>query len=153
MKTSIELTQEKKAPKSAAARLIWVSPLSMLAASAANLGLYAAAGRLFPEVAAWPGAGPGQIAGATFVYLLIGTIVFAVITRISTRPARHYWIVATIGLLLSMGLPISAGFGYGPPGTPTARAPTVLTLGLMHIVAFAISVPLFIRLALDEITN
>jgi len=126
-----------------------VTPLAILAATAANLGLYAAAGILNPEVTAWPGAGPGQIAGANFVYLLIGAIVFAIIARLSSHLARHYLIAASIGLLLSLALPISAGFGYGAPGAPPAGVATVITLSLMHVVTFAISVPLFIRVVLD----
>ena len=149
MTTKIEVLSVEQAPKSRFSRLIWVTPLAMLAATAANLGLYAAAGLLNPEVSAWSGSGPGQIAGANFVYLLTGAIVFAIIARISSHPARHYLIVASIGLLLSLMLPISAGFGYGPPGTPPAGAATVITLSLMHVVSFAVSVPLFIRLALD----
>jgi hypothetical protein len=144
MTTKIELRSVKQAPKGTLSRLIWVTPLAVAAATLANLGLYAGAGILFPEVTAWSGAGPGQIVGANIVYLLIGAIVFAVIARLSSRPARHYLIVATIGLLLSLGLPISAGFG-----SPPAGAATVITLNLMHVVSFAISVPLFNRLALD----
>jgi hypothetical protein len=149
MTTNSELAAVVETPRSRFSRLIWVTPLAMLAATAANLGLYAAAGILNPEVTAWPGAGPGQIAGANFVYLLIGAIVFAVIARLSSHPARDYLIAASIGLLLSLALPISAGFGYGAPGTPPAGAATVITLSLMHVVTFAISVPLFIRVVLD----
>jgi len=117
----------------------------MALTTVANLGLYAAAGAIFPQVTAWPGAGIGQIIGANIVYLFIGTIVFALIVRFSSRPARHYWIVATIGLLLSLGLPIGAGFGYGAPGAPPADVATAVTLSLMHVISYAISVPLFIR--------
>jgi len=121
----------------------------MLAASAANLGLYTAAGHFFPEVTAWPGASAGQIMGATFVYLLIGAITLAIITRVASRPARAFVVVATIGLLFSLMLPISAGFGFGPPGTSPAGTASVITLSLMHVMSFVISVPLFIRLALN----
>jgi hypothetical protein len=91
----------------------------------------------------------GQIIGATIVYLLIGTAVFALIARFSSRPARHYLIVATIALLLSLALPISAGFGDGASAAPVATVATVITLSLMHVVSYIISVTLFIRLALD----
>lgn len=130
-------------------RLLWVSPLAMLTATVANLGFYAAAGRLYPEVSAWPGAGVGQIVGATIVYLFIGTLAFGVVAWRSSRPARHYTIVATIGLLLSLAMPIAAGFGYGAPGVPPAGVATVITLCLMHALAYAISVPMFTWLALD----
>lgn len=147
MTAQIELNREiARVPLT---RLIWVVPLAMLAATTANFGFYGAAGYLYPEVSAWTGAGYGQIVGANIVYLLVGAVVLAVTARLSTRPARHYVIIATIGLLLSLALPVSAGFGYGPPGTPSADMATVVTLSLMHIVSFAISVPMFIRLALD----
>ena len=90
------------------------------------------------------------IVGASIVYLLIGSLVFAVVARVSSRPDRHYLIVATLGLLLSLWLPISAGLGYGPSGVPPADVATVITLSLMHVVSYAISVPLFIRLGLDS---
>lgn len=149
MTARIESIPPKAAYRSVLGRLIWVSPLAMLIASGANLGLYAIAGSLYPEVTAWPGAGPGQIVGANVVYLLIATIVFAVIARIATRPARTYQIVATVGLLLSLALPITAGLGYGAPGAPPASTATVITLSLMHVVSYAISVPLFTRLTLS----
>ena len=147
MQTQIELPAAKQAPAATFSRLIRVTPLAILISAIANLALYWAAGTLFPEVTAWPGAGPGQIIGANVVYLLIGAVVFAITTRFSSQPARHYRIVASVGLLLSLALPISAGFGQ--PGLPPAELATVITLSLMHIVSFAISVPLFIRLGLD----
>lgn len=148
MTTPTALSAEKQSSSSVGRRLLWVTPLAMLAASAANLGLYAAAGRLVPSVTAWPGAGPGQIVGATVVYLLIGTAVLLLVARLSARPARSYVIVATIGLLLSLVLPISAGLGYGAPGMPPASLATVLTLSLMHVLAYAIAVPMNVRLVL-----
>lgn len=145
MTTKIEMTRESQASRSSLSKLLWVSPLAMALATVANLGLYAVAGALFPQVTAWPGAGIGQIIGANIAYLFVGTLVFALIVRFSSRPARHYWIVATIGLLLSLVLPISAGFGAGASGAPPAGLATVVTLSLMHVVSYAISVPLFIR--------
>jgi hypothetical protein len=124
--------------------------VAIAAATGANLGLYALAGALAPQVTAWSGAGIGQIIGANSAYLFMGTIVFALVARFSAQPARHYWIVATVGLILSLGLPIAAGFGYAAPGAPPADVATVITLGLMHIVAYAISVPMFTRYALSQ---
>ena len=149
MNAHVEMSSERNESKGRLSRLLWVSPLAMLAASAVNLGLYAAIGRLIPEVAAWPGAGPTQIIGATVVYLLIGTVVFALTARFARRPARTYTILATIGLLLSLFMPLSAGFGFGAPGAPTPDVATVATLSLMHVAAYAISVPMFNRMVLD----
>jgi len=121
----------------------------MATATAANLGLYAVAGYLFPYVAAWPGTSSTHVIAATIVYLSLATLVFAVVRRFSSRPARHYLIVATISLLLSMGPPLSLGFGPGLPGVPPADPIIGITLGLMHIISYAVSVPMFIRMALD----
>ncbi len=150
MTATIELKSEQRVPSSIRSRFIWVSLLAILAATVANLGLYFAAGSLFPEVTAWSGSGPSQIVGANIVYLLIGAVIFAVMIRISSRPTRYFLIVASFGLLVSLVMPISAGFGYGPPGVPPADTVTVITLSMMHIVSFVISVPMFILLVLDE---
>ena len=149
MSTQINTLLTAKKPVVALRRLLWIAPLAMLAASVANLALYAAAGVLFPEVTAWPGAGPVQIVGANVVYLLLGAVALVAVARLSPRPERTYAVLAVVGLLLSLALPIGAGFGYGAPGTPPAGAATVVTLCLMHVVSAAISVPLFMRYALD----
>lgn len=149
MSTHSETVYLQTTPRGSALRLLWVAPLAMVAASAANLGLYAAAGRLNPSVTAWPGAGPGQIVGATVVYLLLGALALAAIARFARNPARVYVAVATVGLLLSLALPLAAGLGYGAPGAPPANGATALTLSLMHVLAYAISVPMYVRLVLE----
>jgi hypothetical protein len=121
----------------------------MATATAANLGLYAVAGYFFPHVATWTGTSFTHVIVATIVYLTLATLVFAVVRRFSSRPARHYLIVATASLLFSMGPPISLGFGPGLPGVPAADPIIVIILGLMHVISYAISVPMFIRMALD----
>jgi hypothetical protein len=145
----IEVSTVEQAPEGALIRLIWVTPLAILAATVANIGLYYAAGNLIPAVATWPASGPAQIAGANIVYLLNGAVILAASARLSSRPARHYLISASIGLLISLALPISAALGSGPPGTPPAGVATVITLSLMHIVSYAISVPLSIHYILE----
>lgn len=150
MNTSIDsISYEQQTPTSTLRRLLWVTPLAMVAAIIANIVLYTVIGATVPEVGAWPGAGVGQIIGATAAYLFFGALSAAIIVRLSSRPARHFLLVAIGGLILSMALPVSAGFGYGAPGAPAASVATVVTLALMHVVSFAISVPLFVRLALD----
>jgi hypothetical protein len=121
----------------------------MATAISVNLGLYTIAGYLFPHVATWPGTSPTHVIVATIVYLSLATLVFTAVRRFSSRPARHYLIVATVSLLLSMGPPLSLGFGPGLPGVPPADPTNAITLGLMHIISYAISVPMFIRMALD----
>ncbi len=149
MTAQATLTQTTETQSIAYSRLLWIAPAAMLVSTVANLGFYAAAGSLFPEVTDWTGASIGQIIGANMVYLLIGAVVFAIIGRTSAHPARNYIIAATVGLALSMFMPISVGMGYGPPEIATPGAVTVITLCLMHVLSYVISVPMFIRLALD----
>ncbi len=151
MTAKIELTQgNQQARTGTFKKLLWVTPLAMLVTSIANLILYFLVGTLFPAVTAWPGASPAQIIGANIVYLFVGAVVLAIINRISSQPARHFRIVATIGLVLSMFLPLSAWMGYGAAGIAAPNAITAITLGLMHVVSYAISVPMFIRLVLGK---
>lgn len=149
MSTNTNYSPVNSASERTRTPLIWASLLAMATAAAANLGLYAIVGFFLPQVAAWPGTGPVQIVGATVVYLFVATIVFAAVRRLSSRPARHYLVIATLSLLLSLGPPIALGFGPGLPGVPPANAAIGMTLGLMHVISYAISVPMFIRLALE----
>jgi hypothetical protein len=153
MTSTIVQNPAAEAPKGTFKRLLWVAPVAMLTATAADLALYAAAGRFNPEITAWPGAGAAQIAGANFVYLFIGAALLAVTARLFSHPARVYAAAATLGLLLSLALPISASLGNGAPGIPVPGASTVLTLSLMHVVTFAISLPMFVYLALPQGTR
>jgi hypothetical protein len=149
MTTHINRVAEAGISQNAYRRILWVTPIAILVSAVANMGFYAAAGSLFAAVTNWPGASMGQIIGANIVYLLIAAVVFAVVVRTSSRPGRNYLIIATLGLALSMFMPISVGMGYGPPEIPTPSEVTVVTLCLMHVLSYVISVPMFIRLALD----
>lgn len=150
MNTNIETIQvEQQSSNSTLRRLLWVTPLAMIAAIVANLILYLVAGAVLPAVRAWPGAGVGQIIGSTSGYLFFGAVSVAIIARLSSQPRRHFLVIAVAGLVLSLALPIAAGFGYAAPGAPPASVATVVTLALMHVLAFGVSVPLFVRLVLD----
>lgn len=127
-------------------RLRWVAPLTLVIAVIADEILYAVAAALYPSIGEWPLAGPIQILLSTLAYLVIGSIVFILVVHFSSRPVRTYWIVATVALMLSLALPISAGAGLMPPGMPIPNAATVATLGAMHVIAYLITVTLFTRL-------
>lgn len=149
MTARTETPRNSQTSRTVRGRLILASLLAMATATAANLGLYAVVGYFFPHVATWSGTSSTHVIVATIVYLSLATLVFAAVRRFSPRPARHYWIISTISLLLSIGPPVSLGFGPGLPGVPPADPTIGITLGLMHIISYAISVPMFTRMALD----
>jgi hypothetical protein len=127
-------------------KFLWVAPLTLVVATIANEVLYAIAAALIPSIGQWPMAGPFQIVVSTFAYLILGSIVFALVVRFSSRPVRTYWIAGTIALILSLALPISVGVGFVPPGLPVPDAATVVMLVSMHVVAFLITVSMFTQL-------
>lgn len=128
-------------------RLLWVAPLAIVAASVANLIVLRTAVALFPSVGQFPMLGTAQVIASTVVYLLLATVVFVLVGKLSSRPVRQYRIVAVVALLLSFGAPLSAGAGFMPGAS--ADAVTVITLIVMHVVAAAITVPLFTTMAVE----
>jgi hypothetical protein len=121
----------------------------MALAVVANVLLYALADAVF-GVAWEPQFNLFSVIGSTFAYLLVASVAFAGVVRLSKRPAWLYRRFAVVALSLSLLLPISALLGMsGPPGSGVTAAPieTFLTMIVMHIVACAISVPLFTRLS------
>jgi hypothetical protein len=139
-------TQTQPAERLSLRKFLWVAPLTLVAAIIANEVLYAIVAALIPSVGQWPMAGPIQILFSTLASLIVGSIAFALVVRFSSRPVRTYWIVATLALILSFAGPISVGAGFAPPGQPIPDTPTVITLMVMHVVAYVITVTLFIRL-------
>src|SRR5215470_3021433 len=134
------ITMYAQAQRLSLRKFVWIAPLTVVAAIIANEILYAIVAALIPSGGQWSTAGPVQIILSTLVYLFLGSLVFALVVRFSSRPVRTYWIVATIGLILSLALPISAGAGFAPPEQPVPDTATVITLSLMHLVAYAITV-------------
>jgi hypothetical protein len=127
-------------------KFLWVAPLTLVAAIIADEILYAIAAALIPSIGQWPMAGPFQIILSTFAYLILGSIVFALVVRFSSRPVRTYWIAGTIALIVSLALPISAGAGFVPPGLPIPDTATVVTLAAMHVVAYLVTASMFTQL-------
>ena len=117
---------------------IWrVGALAIAATVVANLVVWAIAQVLLdisddfvPLATPWPAA---IFSG---LYLAVGVGVFALLNRFTSRPITWFWRIAVVALLLSFLSPLSA---RGQDGSSTAA---LLTLEVMHVVAFAIFVPL-----------
>lgn len=118
--------------------------LAFVAAAIANSVLYFIANALLAE----PVSVPAEMGVVNVISITISTLVgtvgaliaFAVVKRFTRRPARIFPIVAVGALIVSMA---------GPFGTPGLALSTRLVLALMHVIAAAIIVPLFMTYARD----
>jgi len=128
-------------------RLLWVGPLTILAAVVANVIIQQiAVAVLRPDPAFIP-----LTLVVPIVFTLIGVlgavIVYAMIGRVSRQPIRLFRRVALVTLVVSFIpdiLMLITGFN---PGTTAAN---VVVLILMHVVAWAIAVGMLTRLARTE---
>jgi hypothetical protein len=128
----------------ALSRLIWVGPLAIVAAIAANALLrQIAVAALRPDERFMP-----LTPAMPIVFTLIGglgaVIVFALVGRFARRPITLFRRIALVTLLVSLVpdiLMLATGFN---PGTTAAN---VAVLILMHMVAWAILVGMLTRLA------
>jgi len=84
----------------------------------------------------------------TTLFLVVATLIFALINRFTSNPIRVWYIVAPIGLLVSL-LP-DVLLLVNPSGIPqvgTATTGAVLILMAMHLVGFVITMWVFTRWA------
>lgn len=136
-------------------KLLWVTPLTFVVAVLANEILYGTASALMPSIGQWPVAGPLQVLLGTLLYVILGSLVFALVFRFVPRPIRTYWIIATIALILSFTVPVSLGAGLGPSGVPIPDTSTVFTLVSIHIVTYLIIMSMVTQLTriMPDTTN
>lgn len=136
------------AGKIAWGRLPLVALLAAVAAAVVNALIYFIASALgvIPQSVILPAPVSGPLSvGPVVVASIIGTIaaaiVFAVIGVSSRRPVWLFRIVATVALALSLVLPATV------PGAPIGM---ILSLMLMHVVAWAASVGALTTLAIKQ---
>jgi hypothetical protein len=122
-------------------RLWRVGLLAIVAAAAANAVVWAVVtavtdipDEFMPLATVWPAV------VFTALFLLVGLAVFALLVRFTRRPITWFWRVAIVALLLSFLTPLGA---RGQDGATTAG---LLTLEVMHVVAFLVFVPLVTNL-------
>lgn len=125
-------------------RLLWVGPLTILAAMVATTIIWqVSVAVLQPDPQFTPLAFPMPLF-FTFFGVLAAVIAFAVIGRISKNPIALFQRVAFIGLLVSFIPDLMMLLTAAIPGTTLAN---VLALMLKHVVAYAISVYMLTRWA------
>jgi hypothetical protein len=130
-------------------RLPGVTLLAALAAALANALVYFAASGLgtISQSVLLPspmGESPltvSLVAITSVIGTLEAAIIFAIIGLFARRPMRLFSIVATVVLVLSFVMPATV------PGVPVAMR---LSLAVMHVVAWGVSVGLLTTLARQE---
>ena len=138
--TIVNPIEERVEPR----RLLWVGPLAIVAAVAANTAVRAAELAVLDVPDTFVPLVSPAYAIATAVGVLAAVIVFAVVAARARRPITVFQQIAWGALLLS-ALP-DLGLLFGVGGMPPAAPVYVVALLLMHVTAFAVSVPLLITL-------
>ena len=127
-------------------RLPGVALLAALAAALANALVYFAAsglgtisqGVLLPSPIGFSPLTAGLVVTTSVIGAIGASIVFAIIGLLSRRPVRLFRIVAAVVLVLSLVPPATV------PGVPVTMR---LSLAVMHVVAWVVSVGLLTTLA------
>lgn len=123
-------------------KLLWVGPLTVLAAIIGVLIVRAIAMLILPPPYA-PGLAMLPISVIlTLVLCTAAVIVFALVARFAKRPIRTYIIISSVFLVISF-LPDLAVVSAPMPG---AGWPYSITLMIMHVVAGFITVFMLIKL-------
>jgi hypothetical protein len=123
------------------ARLWWVGLLAIVLSVAANLVVRALALTLLPIAPEFiPLSTPGPVIFFTAIGVLAAVLVFALVGRFSTRPARTYTVLAVVALVLSL-IP-NVLMLVNPASFPFTgiNAANVVVLMVQHGVAAAVAV-------------
>jgi hypothetical protein len=125
-------------------RLLWVGPLAIVAALAANAVVRAIALAVLDVPATFMPLASMSFVGLTIAGVLGAVIVFAIMAVRAKTPITTFRKVAFWTLLATFVPDIGLLFGGG--GNAPGSLSNVLTLMLMHVVAYAISVTLLTTL-------
>lgn len=87
----------------------------------------------------WP-LGWGPVLGSAAIGAIGATVVYGVLTRISSRPNRNFTIVAAIALVLSFG-----SFVAPPPVLADAPLSVVVVLAVLHVIVAVTSVGVLVQ--------
>lgn len=129
---------------------IWrAGALAALLSALANTVVRILAVTLQPVDPAFTALGWLPPAMLSVIGVLGATVVFWIVSRRARRPAAVFTAVAVVTLLLSL-VPDLLLLDGGPLEMPGATAWAVGALMIMHVVTFAISVPLLTRTARDH---
>ena len=118
--------------------------IAAVAAVATNVLLRAIAVALFDIPDEFEHLALRAVVISTLAGVVAAGVVYAVIARFASDPARTFTIVAVVALLLSLLAPLSVGL-EDPPEYPGTDAGSVGTMMAMHVVAAAIAIAALTR--------
>ena len=125
-------------------RLWWLGPLAAGGAAGGTLLVRTIAVAFFGIPATLEALAPLRVAAASTAAVLIATLVFAGLGRITQRPLRLFQRIAGVVLLLYSMVPVLA-LKLVPNAFPGIDVKAVWTMEVMHLVAGAITVGVFTR--------
>jgi hypothetical protein len=125
-------------------RLLWVGPLTIVAAVVANALLRQIAVAVLQPDPRFPPLSPAMPIVFTVIGVLGAVVVYALVGRFARNPIQLFRRIALVALVVSLVpdiLMLATGFN---PGTTVAN---VAVLMVMHVVAWAISIRMLTTLA------
>ena len=125
-------------------RLWWLGPLAAGGAAGGTLLVRTIAVAFFGIPATLEALAPLRVAEASTAAVLIATLVFVGLGRITQRPLRLFQRIAGVVLLLYSTVPVLA-LKMVPNAFPGIDVKAVWTMEVMHLVAGAITVGMFTR--------
>lgn len=127
-------------------KLLWPTPLAILAAAVLNLVWYFLAAVMFPEsvAAARGAANPVSTVVATVAYWVVGVILFVVLARFSKKPITHFTWLAILALIVSFAFPVMAA-NAPLPGGATLDLTMIFVLIVMHMIAAGAALPFVLK--------
>jgi hypothetical protein len=129
-------------------KLLWVGPLTIIAAVIANLLVRAIAVAFFGVPDGFMYFQAPNILGSTVVYLLLALLAFFLVGRFARHPVRFYRILALVALIISFVNPIMALTGQFP--IAGMSVPIFWAMIAMHCVAAIVAVGLLTTLAVER---
>ncbi len=129
-------------------KLLWVGPLTIVAASVVNMALRAVAVNFFGVSDGFLYFQPSYVIGGTVVYLLLALLAFVLVGRVARHPVSVYRLVALVALCVSFLTPVMALTGLFPAAGMNLHI--FWTMLAMHLVSALITVGLLTTLAAER---
>ena len=147
-KMSVDNSQVETTPARIPAGRIWRAGLIAIVASvAANLLIRWVLLLIFDISPEFPPFYAAPIALLTAIGGLLATVTYWIITRVSKRPVRTFWIVAIIALLISLLPDLASAMSPESVPVPGVTATAFLLLMIFHVVAAVVDVLVLTRMS------